>query len=99
MAIHRIRLSKMQKIVNAIALASGIVSLSVIGSGVYVYLQKDAIIDSIKEKAIESVMGSMGGIGGLGGGDLPIGTPDLTPPSDSAAVGGGLSLPVPSSPL
>ena len=95
MAIHRIRLSKMQKIVNAIALASGIVSLSVIGSGVYVYLQKDAIIDSIKEKAIESVMGSMGGIGG----DLPIGTPDLTPPSDSAAVGGGLSLPVPSSPL
>ena len=89
----------MQKIVNAIALASGIVSLSVIGSGVYVYLQKDAIIDSIKEKAIESVMGSMGG---LGGSSLPIGTPDLAAPSDSAAVipdGGGLGLPVPGSPF
>ena len=99
MAIHRIRLSKMQKIVNAIALASGIVSLSVIGSGVYVYLQKDAIIDSIKEKAIESVMGSMGG---LGGASIPIGTPDLAAPSDSAAVipdGGGLGLPVPGSPF
>ena len=70
------------------------VSLSVIGSCVYVYLQKDAIIDSIKEKAIESVMGSMGGLGGMGGGDLPIGTPDLALPSDSAVVpdGGGLGI-------
>jgi len=32
----------------------------------------------------------------LGEGELPIGTPDLAPPIDSA---GGFGLPVPSSPL
>ena len=89
----------MQKIVNVLALASFAVSGAVVGSGLYVYLNRASIIDGVKSKVMESVMGSMGGLGGLGGGDLPIGTPDLATPSDSAAVGGGLSLPIPSSPL
>ena len=101
MTIHRIRLSKMQKIVNVLALASFAVSGAVVGSGVYVYLNRASIIDGVKSKVMESVMGSMGGLGGMGGGDLPIGTPDLASPSDSAAIpdGGGLSLPTPGSPF
>ena len=38
----------MQKIVNAIAIASGAVSLAVVGLGGYVFIRKDAIIDNIK---------------------------------------------------
>ena len=42
----------MQKFINAIAIASGIISLTVVGSGVVIYLQKDAIIDGIKSKVM-----------------------------------------------
>ena len=89
----------MQKIVNVLALASFAVSGAVVGSGLYVYLNRASIIDGVKSKVMESVMGSMGGLGGVGGGALPIGTPDLAPSSDSAAIpdGGGLGLPVPGS--
>ena len=79
-----------QKIVNVIAIASGVVSTAVIASGVFVYVNRDSIVDSIKSQAIEAISGSLGG--GLGG-DLPIGTPDLAAPSDSATA------PVPSAGL
>ena len=83
----------MQKIINVLAIASAAVSVAVIGTGAYVYVNKDTIIDSVKEKAIEAVMGSIGG--GLGG-DLPIGTPDLAAPDSSATApvpSGGLGVP------
>ena len=48
----------MQKIFNAIAVASGVLSLTVVGAGLTVYLNKDAIVNSIKEKALEAVTGS-----------------------------------------
>ena len=80
----------MQKIINVLAIASGLVSAAVVASGVFVYVNRDSIVDSIKSQAIEAVTGSLGG--GLGG-DLPLGTPDLTPPTDSAAA------PVPSAGL
>ena len=35
----------MQKIINVIAIASGVVSLTVVGLGGYVFIRKDAIID------------------------------------------------------
>ncbi len=60
----------MQKIVNAIAIASGAVSLAVVGLGGYVFIRKDAIIDNVKSKVMESVMPSIGG-GALGGLDIP----------------------------
>ena len=50
----------MQKIINAIAVASCVVSVTVIGTGLFVYLNKDAIINDIKEKALESVTGGLG---------------------------------------
>jgi len=73
----------LQKIVNGIAIASGVVSLTVVGLGGYVFIRKDAIIDNIKSKVMESVL--PGGIGGaLGGAGLS---------------GAGLGLPAPSNPM
>ena len=80
----------MQKIINVLALASTAVSIAVVGTGAYVYVNKDSIIESITEKAL----GSLGGLGGGLGGDLPIGTPDLAPPAGQATVpSGGLGVP------
>ena len=86
----------MQKIINVLAIASGIVSAAVVASGVFVYVNRDSIVDSIKSQAIEAVTGSLGG--GLGG-DLPIGSPDLAAPDNSASApqGASMGLPVPSS--
>ena len=76
----------MQKIVNAIAIASGAISLAVVGLGGYVFIRKDAIIDNIKSKVMESVLpggvgGALGG-GGLGGAGLDI--PSLGAPAPDA---------------
>ena len=72
----------MQKIINVLALASTVVSVAVVGTGAYVYVNKDSIIESVTEKAL-------GGIGG----DLPIGTPDIAPPAGQATVpSGGLGV-------
>ena len=51
----------MQKIINGIAIFSGVVALSVVGVGGYVFIRKDAIIDSVKEKVMDAVMPSIGG--------------------------------------
>ena len=74
----------LQKIVNGIAIASGVVSITVIGIGGYVFIRKDAIIEHVKGKIIEAVM--PGGLGDLGGGAL------------EGLTGGGLGLPSPSTP-
>ena len=84
----------MQKIINVLAITSFVISGAVVGGGFYLYSQKDAIIEDIKEKAL----GSLGGLGGGLGGDLPIGTPDLAPsPSPDQAtvppVGSGFGIP------
>ena len=73
----------LQKIVNGIAIASGVVSLTVIGLGGYVFIRKDAIIESVKGKVMEAVSDKLGGALGGGLGDL----------------GGGLGLPAPSNPI
>ena len=85
-------------IANVISIVSGVSLAGIIGVGSYVYVNKDAIIEDIKQQAIESVMG--GGIGGGALESLPIGTPDLAPPADQAAApSAGFSLPAPNSPL
>ena len=58
----------LQKIVNGIAIASGVVSLTVVGTAGYVFIRKDAIIQNIKSKVMESVLPS--GLGDIGGGAL-----------------------------
>ena len=74
----------MQKLVNVIAVVSGVVSLTVVGTAGYVYVNKDAIIQSVTDKALGSLGGLGGALGGSGlGSDLPIGTPDLAPTADA----------------
>ena len=51
----------MQKLINVLALSSFVVSLTVVGGGVYLYTQKDAIIENVKSKVMEAVLPSIGG--------------------------------------
>ena len=51
----------MQKIINGIAIFSGVVALGVVGIGGYVFIRKDAIVDNIKGKVMEAVLPSIGG--------------------------------------
>ena len=72
----------MQKIINGIAIFSGAVALGVVGLGGYVFIRKDAIIDNVKSKIMESVL--PGGIGNLGGGALNgLDMPSLGAPAPS----------------
>ena len=99
----------MQKIVNAIAIASGAVSLAVVGLGGYVFIRKDAIIDNIKSKVMESVLPggiggalSGGGLGDLGGGALggSLKIPSLGAPAPDASTPSAPTGPaIPSSPF
>jgi hypothetical protein len=65
-----------QKVVNVLAVSSAVVSLAVVGSVGYVLVNKDAIVEDVKEQVMEGVLG------GLGGGltpELPTGANDLSP--------------------
>ena len=79
----------MQKIINVLAVTSFAVSGAVVGSGLYVYLNRASIIDGIKSQALEAVLGSTGlgaGLGGAVGGELPLGTNDLAPSTPQASI-------------
>tara|TARA_B100001059_G_scaffold197976_1_gene203646 strand:- start:7 stop:261 length:255 start_codon:yes stop_codon:yes gene_type:complete len=41
----------MQKLINGVALLSGLVSLAIVGGGAYLYTQKDALIESATQAA------------------------------------------------
>ena len=79
----------LQKIVNGIAIASGVVSLTVIGlGGGYVFIRKDAIIENVKGKVMEAVtdkLGGLGDLGGLGGGGLGLPSPSTAAPDAPAS--------------
>ncbi len=80
----------LQKIVNGIAIASGVVSLTVVGLGGYVFIRKDAIIENVKSKVLESVL--PGGVSGLLGEGAGTGALE-------GLTKGGLGLPAPSNPM
>ena len=82
----------LQKIVNGIAIASGVVSLTVVGTIGYVYVRKDAIIENIKGKVMESVMPDIGS-------GITDAIPDFTGPATSvpkSLMPEGVGLGVPS---
>ena len=86
----------MQKIINVIAVSSGVVSLAIVVGGVSVYVSIDSIIYVIKLQFMEAVTGSIPGIGALGGTEsLPLGSNDLPPLSPTS----GLGLPAPGNPF
>ena len=81
----------MQKIVNVLAVASSVVSLAVVGSGLYVFVNRASIIDGVKSQVMDSVAGALGPAiggalpdvtGGVSGGPSPLPNPPA-----------GLSLP------
>ena len=79
----------MQKLINVLAIASAAVSVAVVGTVGYVYVNREAIIEDVKEKAMEAVLGGAGGLGGaagLGGSELPLGSNDLAPSAPQAAA-------------
>ena len=72
-----------QKVINVLAVASAAVSVAVVGSGLYVYVNRDSIVDGVKSQVMEAVTGSLCG---LGGGSLPTGANDLAPAAPQAAA-------------
>ena len=78
----------MQKIINAIAISSGVVSLALIAGGVGVYVNRGKIIDSVKSQVMEQVTGALGSsLGGL----VPDATgPAIAPPAPQAPGSVGL---------
>ena len=76
-----------QKIVNVLAVSSAVVSAAVVGSGLYVYVNRASIVDGVKSQVMESVLGGLGG--GLPGTgiapELPTGSNDLGTPTNQAA--------------
>ncbi len=86
----------MQKIINILSVTSFVMSAGIVAGGATVYLNRDSIIESVKEQAMEEVMGAIpdllgGGLGGGllgGGGDTP-----------AAAPAGPLPIAVPSLPF
>jgi len=73
----------MQKLVNVVAILSGLVSLGVVSGGAYLFLNKDAIIEDVRIKATEEVTKAVTGA-------LP-GMVKSAMPSMPSATGGVMS--------
>ena len=80
----------MQKVINVIALLSGVVSLSVVVGGVYLYKNADTLIEDAREKvaeaAAEAITGALPGLIDAampGSPEVPSMTGDVAPPSVS----------------
>ncbi len=50
----------MQKLINGLAIASFIVSAGIVSGGAYLYTQKDAIIDDVKDQVTDAVKDMLG---------------------------------------
>ena len=49
----------MQKIVNVVAIASGVVSVAVVGSGLFVFVNRDKLVDNVKSQVMDAVVGAL----------------------------------------
>ncbi len=49
----------MQKIVNVVAIASGVVSIAVVGSGLFVFVNRDKLVDNVKSQVMDAVVGAL----------------------------------------
>ena len=80
----------MQKVINVLALSSFVVSAAVVSGGIYVYLNKDAMVESAKEKitkaATEAIAGALPGM-------LDAAMPELPEVTGGAMPSGGGGLP------
>ena len=80
----------MQKLINVIALLSGLTSAALIGGSAYLLLNKDALIDSVKQQAVKAATSSVTeALPGMIQGAMPK-MPSVT---GGAIPAGGASLP------
>lgn len=82
----------MQKLINLLALLSFGVSAGVVGAGAYVYLNKDSLLEQVKEQAIKSVTESLAG-------NLPVPAVPEVPGVPSAGPAGTSGMIVPGIPF
>ena len=76
----------MQKAINAIALLSGLVSLSVLAGGAYLYVQKNTLIEGAREKATAAITEAITeALPGMVDAAIP-GVPEVTGPAVSSPV-------------
>ena len=63
----------MQKLINVLALSSFLVSAAAVGAGVYIYSNKDALIEKAKSQVMESIQDTLPQAltGGLSGALVP----------------------------
>tara|TARA_R100001530_G_scaffold48524_1_gene36442 strand:+ start:1104 stop:1367 length:264 start_codon:yes stop_codon:yes gene_type:complete len=72
----------MQRIINVLAISSFLVSATAVGGGVYLYLNKDTLIEKVKSQVMESILpGSL--VGGLSGALVPNPTQLLPNPTET----------------
>jgi len=66
----------MQSIINVLAVSSFLMSTVVVGSGLYIYKNKDTLIDSFKQGLMDNLLpGSTGLSGALIPEDIPLALP------------------------
>ena len=82
---------KIQKVVNLIALASGAVSLAVVGSGLFIYVNRDKLVDNVKSQVLKSVGGSLPSLVDSKIPSMPPATGGVVP--SKAAAQQGLAIP------
>ena len=77
----------MQKVINVLAVLSFVGVAGIIGGGAYVYIQRDVLIESAKEKitkaATEAIAGALPGM-------LDAAMPEMPEVTGGAVPGGGL---------
>ena len=73
----------MQKLINVLAVLSFVGVSGIIGGGTFVYLKRDALIESAKEKiaaaAAEAIAGALPGMLDAAMPELPSATGDIVP--------------------
>jgi hypothetical protein len=79
----------MQKIINVLSIASFVVSTTVVGTGIFVYANKDSIIESAKEK----IMKEVSSLAGNAVKDMLPSTPALPTQTGPVVTGAGLGIP------
>ena len=81
----------MQKVINAIAISSGVISLTVVIGGVSLYANRGKIIDNVKSQVMEQVSGALGSsLGGF----VPDATgPAIPTPPSNPQASGAVGLP------
>ena len=78
----------MQKIVNIVAIASGVVSIAVVGSGLFIYVNRDKLINNVKSQVMEAVSGSLPGLVDTKMPSLPQATGPVMPSPDAGGAFG-----------